>query len=220
MLRLTAPVTDFPVSRLNGPGLRWVLWVQGCSLHCTRHCLNPEYLPSEGGHLVPVSGVLAELDRVHARHADLEGVTFLGGEPFDQAEALAVIGAGARQRGLSVMTYTGWTLERLHRAGPAGSAALLVVTDILKDGPFLEGRFSPELRWRGSDNQRLILLTTRYRRDEIEGEPVRKGVDATFREGALYLSGLQDRTVLMDILRRLHGAGFRMRPEDPTGDSG
>jgi anaerobic ribonucleoside-triphosphate reductase activating protein len=94
---------------------------------------------------------------------DLEGVTFLGGEPFEQAEALAALGRGVQRAGLSVMTFTGYTREILAGAGRADWRALLAVTDLLVDGPYDQTRPDSRRPWVGSTNQRLHDLTGRYR---------------------------------------------------------
>jgi anaerobic ribonucleoside-triphosphate reductase activating protein len=99
--------------------------------------------------------------------AGVEGVTLLGGEPFDQAAALAGIAAAYRSAGLTVMTFSGYTLDALSAWALERSdiAALLAATDLLVDGPYL--RDSPDLRrpWLGSTNQGIRALTPAYAED-------------------------------------------------------
>jgi len=216
-LRVAGPPEDFPVSRLSGPGLRWIVWLQGCSLRCTRQCLNPELLDPAGGVVVSQEAMEAVLEGLTAKHAELEGVTFLGGEPFDQAAALAPLAAAIRRRGLSVMTYTGWVFEDLLERGPAGSRELLAATDLLLDGPFLPERHSTNLLWCGSDNQRLLLLSDRYRRENLQERAIVKGIDARFDGGHVQITGAQDRTLLQDILRSLRSHGFAVQAEAARG---
>lgn len=216
-LRVGGPPQDFPVSRLSGPGLRWIVWLQGCSLRCTRQCLNPELLDPAGGVDVSPEAMGVVLDGLTAKHADLEGVTLLGGEPFDQATVLAPLAADIRRRGLSVMTYTGWVFEDLLERGPAGSRELLAATDLLLDGPFVPERHSTNLLWCGSDNQRLLLLSDRYRREDLQNRVIAKGIDARFDGRHVQITGAQDRTLLQDILSSLRSHGFSVQAEAARG---
>jgi anaerobic ribonucleoside-triphosphate reductase activating protein len=101
----------------------------------------------------------------HIVAADVEGVTFLGGEPFEQAAGLAALACRLRSEGLSVMTFTGFTYEHLVEAAIDDSdiCALLNATDLLVDGPYVA--YSPDLTrpWVGSTNQGFRFLTDRYR---------------------------------------------------------
>jgi anaerobic ribonucleoside-triphosphate reductase activating protein len=105
-------------------------------------------------------------DEVCARVADaksaygIEGVTFLGGEPFLQADGLAQVAESARALGLSVMVFTGFTLNEC-RSLPGGER-LLAVTDVLVDGPYEKDRPETHRNWVGSQNQRFHYLTARY----------------------------------------------------------
>lgn len=193
MLNLADRLENFPVSQLNGPGLRYAFWVQGCTLRCTTDCLNPNYLDTAPKVVLPVAQVADYILELQAKY-QIEGVTFLGGEPFDQAEALAVLGQLAQAAGLSVVTYSGYTLERLQRADNPAWSALLAVTDLLIDGPFLPHLRSDMLRWRGSSNQRLHYLTDRYQAEEVEARPTLKGFNLLMRpDGTVKLSGGQNK---------------------------
>lgn len=140
-----------------GPGSRFVIWVQGCPLRCAG-CVAPETLPFDGGEAVPVAD-LAE--RILAT-PQLDGVTFSGGEPFAQAEALAHLVDLVREaRDISVMSYSGYALRWLERRGSAGQLGLLRRLDILVDGPYRR-ELHDALLWRGSSNQRIHLLTSRH----------------------------------------------------------
>jgi len=208
LLNLADQLANFPISRLNGPGLRYAFWVQGCSIRCTDDCLNPNCLDPAPKVLVPVDEAAAHILRLQVQHG-IEGVTFLGGEPFDQAEALAELGRRVQAAGLSVVTYTGHTLEHLQRQARPDWLALLAVTDILIDGPFVPQLRSDSLRWRGSSNQRLIFLTDRYRPEEIEATPVEKGFNILIRpDGTLTISGLQNKQALETLLQTWQEDGW------------
>jgi anaerobic ribonucleoside-triphosphate reductase activating protein len=151
-----------PRTEAEGPGHRYSLWVQGCPFRC-KGCCNPEFLAFAGGTPRSVDEVVAEILGVE----DIEGVSFLGGEPFAAAPALAKVAEAVRARGLSVMVYTGYTLAELQGAqAPAGAAALLAATDLLVDGRYEEDRRTLSMRWVGSDNQVMHFLTDRYRPDD------------------------------------------------------
>ena len=141
----------------EGPGHRYALWVQGCPLRCPG-CCNPHMLDFETAEIVGVDEIAGEI----LASPGIEGVTFLGGEPFSQAPALAALGRRSRDAGLSVMVFSGYTLEHLRRADEPGWADLLDATDLLVDGPYLQERHSTARRWIGSDNQRVHFLTERY----------------------------------------------------------
>lgn len=142
-----------------GPGTRAVIWVQGCPLRCAG-CVAAETLPFEGG----TGRTVTELADWLCLLDGIEGVTFSGGEPFGQAGALAELldVVRARRPDFGAMAYSGFRHEALRRGGP-DRLALLERLDLLVDGPYVAARHA-SLRWRGSDNQRLIALTDRYTR--------------------------------------------------------
>jgi anaerobic ribonucleoside-triphosphate reductase activating protein len=153
-----------PCTEAEGPGKRLAVWFQGCLLRCPG-CCNPEFLPFRGGQTRTLAEMVAEMERA-AAESGIEGITLLGGEPFAHAEPAATLAAAARQRGLSVMVFSGYTLENL-RANPDPHAAnLLAHTDILVDGPYLRELPDTQRRWVGSTNQRVHFLTERYSADD------------------------------------------------------
>lgn len=146
----------------EGPGRRYALWVQGCSLRCAG-CCNPEMLPHEGGERVPVARLVEELKPLVSK--GIEGVSLLGGEPMEQAEALAEFATQARMLGLSVMVFSGYTRAELEARGDAGTQRLLAQTDVLVDGRFDAKERDVARRWVGSRNQVVHHLTGRYAAD-------------------------------------------------------
>jgi anaerobic ribonucleoside-triphosphate reductase activating protein len=177
-----------PVTEAEGPGPRLALWVQGCTLRCPG-CCNPQMFEAAGGREMEVAEVAAALDEVRGR---IEGVTFLGGEPFEQAAALAEVAREARRRGLSVAVFTGFTLEELRGGTLPGTRDLLAGTDLLVDGRYRRGEPETARRWAGSANQRFHFLTDRYRPgvEEIApGQPDRT-VELRFGpDGRVHASG-------------------------------
>lgn len=141
-----------------GPGIRAVLWVQGCPFRCPG-CVAPETLPFEGAQTVSVRDLSSELLQL----PNVEGLTFSGGEPMAQAAALSqLINELRAHRDFSIFCYSGYTLEWLRTAGTAAQKGLLDQLDVLVDGLYQRERHS-DLRWRGSDNQQVHFLTSRYR---------------------------------------------------------
>ncbi|MEV0235611.1 4Fe-4S single cluster domain-containing protein [Nonomuraea sp. NPDC050786] len=147
-----------PACHVLGPGVRFCVWVQGCPLRC-KGCVSQEWIPMAGGRPTPV-GELAARVAEQAR----DGLTLSGGEPFAQAGPLSALVTAVRRArpGLSVMAYTGWTVEWLRAAGTDDQRRLLGLLDLLVDGPYVAARHA-DLRWRGSANQRIHLLSDRHR---------------------------------------------------------
>jgi len=136
----------------DGPGLRCVVFVQGGPHHCPG-CQNPQTWPFEGGQEVTPSEIR---DRIVATELDT-GVTFSGGEPFAQADALADLADLLRPR-YDIACYTGYVFEALLKKAEEepGVRRLLERIDILVDGPFVQARRDRLLLFRGSGNQRIL----------------------------------------------------------------
>jgi len=162
---LIIPVAHFvPCTEAEGPGKRFALWFQGCPLRCPG-CCNPEMLPFEGGTPTTLSEILERI--FDAQEQDgIEGITLLGGEPLAHARAGTEIARAARQRGLTVMVFSGYRLEEAQELADPGVAELLALTDILVDGRYMRELPDTERRWIGSTNQRIHFLTDRYRPDD------------------------------------------------------
>lgn len=146
----------------EGPGRRSALWVQGCGVRCPG-CFNPQMWAPRGA-VLSEPAELADRWLAEARDAGAEGITLLGGEPFDQAAALLPIARAFRDAELTVMAFSGYRLESLrewseHREDIAG---LLALTDLLCDGPYLRELPEPRRPWIGSANQGIRALTPAY----------------------------------------------------------
>ena len=147
-MRIANTVSD---SIVDGPGLRFTVFTQGCPHHCPG-CHNPETHDPAGGQEVSV----AELEEEMGKNPLIDGLTLSGGDPFCQAAECADLARLAHEKGLNVWTYTGYTYERLLEGDLPGALELLEQTDVLVDGPFLLAEKSYEALFRGSANQRLI----------------------------------------------------------------
>ena len=178
----------------EGPGRRAALWVQGCNKRC-RGCCNPAYLQLAERQLVSASSILDWLENAHRAH-NLEGVTFLGGEPMLQAQGLAVVAEGAQSLGLSVMVFSGYTKNELDVLQLPGSIQLLQYTDVLVDGPYDANLPEHSRRWAGSTNQQFHYLTARYDdRIEIDGE-VERVLEIRLRaDGSMFINGWPEKVL-------------------------
>lgn len=170
-------------SRANGPGRRFVVWFQGCTLGCAG-CFNP------ATHVA--AGPVVDLDEVVAAFAaaDVDGLTLSGGEPMQQAPAALELLLAARRRGRSTLMFSGYTRAEL--AVQALGPAVLAHLDVLVDGRYQPGdRLGHGLR--GSANQTLHLLTARHSRAEVEATP--EAEIRIAKDGTLELTGVAPLTI-------------------------
>lgn len=138
-------------SIVDGPGLRTAIFAQGCPRRCAG-CHNPQSHPFGTGTDWTVDALFAHI----RKNPIVRGVTFSGGEPFSQAEPFAELGRMLKAAGYEVAAYTGYTFEELLTDGTPAQRALLETLDVLIDGEFILARRNLDLRFRGSDNQRIL----------------------------------------------------------------
>ena len=140
-------------SIVDGPGLRFVVFAQGCRHNCPG-CHNPETHSFSGGSFVEIEDLIRQIKQ----NPLLDGITLSGGEPFEQAAGFGELAMRAQKLGYSVMTYTGYTYEYIQKNMELieGWKKLLTWTDILVDGKFDITKKSMLLNFRGSYNQRII----------------------------------------------------------------
>lgn len=165
-LRLAGIVRE---SIVDGPGIRFTVFCQGCPHGCPG-CHNPETHDFSGGSDCSIDRLMEEIDKDPL----LAGVTFSGGEPFCQAEAFEAMAELVRQRGLSVAVFSGYTYEELEAMAERDVhvRGLLDMTDILIDGPFVKELKDLTLQFRGSSNQRVIdMESTRKTGNVVLWEP-------------------------------------------------
>ena len=162
-----------PRSRANGPGVRFVVWFQGCTLGCPG-CFNPAthaVAPGPGSPGSPKETPIAELAAAMAAAcaSGATGLSLSGGEPLQQPEAARALLDAARALGLSTLAFSGYTIDEIR--GLPGGPDVLARLDVLIDGRYVAGeRLATGLR--GSANQRIHLLTDRHSLAEIEATPV------------------------------------------------
>ena len=147
-MRIASTISD---SIVDGPGLRFTVFTQGCAHGCPG-CHNPETHDPAGGREESVEA----LGSLMGKNPLTGGLTLSGGDPFLQAADCAALAEIAHAQGKDVWTYTGYTWEVISAAGRPDWNALLACTDVLVDGPFVLAEKSYAARFRGSSNQRLI----------------------------------------------------------------
>ena len=150
LIRLAGVV---PESYVDGPGIRFVIFVQGCPHGC-EGCHNPETHDFSAGRDADTDKIIEKIESYKL----VQGVTFSGGEPFCQAKPLAFMAEILKKRGYHVMSYSGYTFEQLLEKSRSDSdiKKLLDNLDVLVDGRFILSQKTLELRFRGSRNQRII----------------------------------------------------------------
>ena len=171
-------------TKVEGPGTRYCIWVQGCSNRC-KGCQAVHTWSHKGGKLYETSDIIQDI----LNQPNIEGVTFLGGEPFEQAEALGDIAEGVKSKGLGVLCFTGNYLEILRR-NPIDKK-LLDNTDLLIDGPFEIDNLDYSRPWCGSSNQRYHFLTTRYNEEIFEKYKNKVEVNIS-KDGTVFMNGMGD----------------------------
>ncbi len=174
-------------SKVNGPGLRSVVWVQGCTIGCPG-CFNPHTHPHTTRYLLDPQ----KLGRLLAQVPETDGITISGGEPFEQAKASAVLAAAVRSSGRSVMVFTGYRFEYLQESTEFSVKRFLATIDLLVAGPYVERLRGDGTFWRGSTNQTFHLLTGRLANAVhtfSAGGPV---VEATADGNGLSFTGFPD----------------------------
>lgn len=148
-----------PRSRVNGPGTRLVVFFQGCARHC-EGCFNLDTHSFEQRELVTPEALLGK----HLSKG-IEGITISGGEPFMQPRGLFRLLELTTASGLSTLVYTGFTLDEV--LDDQEKARCLEYIDVLVDGPFDIKKLEPTLLARGSSNQKIHLLTSRYSLEDL-----------------------------------------------------
>jgi anaerobic ribonucleoside-triphosphate reductase activating protein len=186
VLRVATIVDD---TEAEGPGRRLALWVQGCTIRCPG-CCNPEMFTKIGGTEMTTDAALDRLDAAKG----VEGVSILGGEPFEQAADVAAFARGVRVRGLTVMVYSGYRMAELREQAVSdpGVGELLETIDLLVDGRYDQTLPEPPppvgRRWLGSTNQVMHYLTPAYSPEDPRMHAANT-VEVHWRDGKLVVNG-------------------------------
>lgn len=161
-IRLAADLQSDSI--VDGPGLRTVLWTQGCGHHCPG-CQNPQTWDFNGGGLVPISLVKEAIDELENQ----DGFTMSGGDPMFQPEACNEIAKYVKEKGMNLWVYTGFTFEDLMKLAKTKPIykEFIERIDVLVDGRFIESKKNLSLLFRGSSNQRLIDIPKTLEQGEV-----------------------------------------------------
>ena len=179
-------------TKVEGPGVRYCIWTQGCSRHC-RGCQAVHTWAYDGGKLFEVDEIISDI----LRQRGIEGITFLGGEPFEQAQACGLIAREVKKNGLSVLCFTGGLLEELRLEEK--NRLLLENTDLLIDGAFEQEKLDYSRPWCGSSNQRYHFLTDRYN-EEIFTKYKNKVEVNISKNGVVFMNGMGN---FQEILQKI-----------------
>ncbi|MFR9751469.1 4Fe-4S single cluster domain-containing protein [Nocardia sp. 004] len=172
----------------EGPGLRTAVWMQGCAIRCPG-CINPHLFTTRGGHHLAPETIVAD-----AVTAGCEGITLLGGEPFDQPAPCADLVEAAHAAGLGVLVFTGYLHEDLAARGYEERRFLQHI-DCLVDGPYRADQPEQHRALVGSGNQRFLHLTDRYR--HYDPHTGRNQLDVRVQsDGTVELAGFLGKTQL------------------------
>lgn len=169
-------------TKVEGPETRYCIWVQGCSRHC-KGCQAVHTWSHSGGVLYKVNDIIADIKK----QKNIEGVTFLGGEPFEQAEALGIIAKAVKKEGLGVLCFTGYLLEELQLKDE--NKTLLENIDLLIDGAFEIENVDYSRPWCGSTNQRYHFLTNRYNEEIFEKYKNKIEINIS-KDGTIFMNGM------------------------------
>lgn len=152
-------------SLVNGPGIRRVLFSQGCKHNC-KECFNPDTHSFEGGKDYKLDDIINDIKN----NPMLKGVTFSGGDPLEQAEKFAYIAKNVKESGLNIWSYTGYTFEYIIKNAKArkGWSEFIETIDVLVDGKFEPELKRDGLRFKGSENQRIIDVKESLRAGSVK----------------------------------------------------
>ncbi|MDY7224436.1 4Fe-4S single cluster domain-containing protein [Halalkalibacterium halodurans] len=188
-----------PLTSVEGPGKRFCLWVQGCSIRC-EGCAVPWTWSVDNGKVISIDQLFHEIKESKENH-DIEGVTFLGGEPFDQPEALGELAQKVKSLGLTVMSFSGYMYEDLKQREDC--QLFLSAIDLLIDGPFVKEKLDLSRPWTGSSNQRYHFLTDKYKHLEQQIASISNKIEIRILEdGSVSVNGMATQQTLEELFHK------------------
>lgn len=151
-------------SLVNGKGLRKVFFSQGCSHHC-EGCFNQHTWEFAGGRMFDMD----ELVQKVKDEPFLDGVTFSGGDPFQQADKFAYLAKKLHEANINIWAYTGYTFEELMKLAQTNPHIKQMINnvDVIVDGRFVKDKMSENLKYCGSSNQRVIDVKSSLNENKI-----------------------------------------------------
>ncbi len=177
-------------TKVEGPGKRYCIWFQGCSRHC-EGCWAKATWDFNGGTLYDTKEIVNDI----LLQKGIEGVTFLGGEPFEQPESLEYIAKEVKKAGLSIICFTGNQIEEIEYK----YKNILKYIDILIDGEYQENKKNYSRPWVGSSNQKYHFLTNRYNEEEIKKYKNKIEVNIE-KNGMIFINGMGDFEKISEML--------------------
>jgi anaerobic ribonucleoside-triphosphate reductase activating protein len=172
-------------SLVNGPGVRSVVWVQGCRRNCPG-CINPHTHPHEPAKLLDPE----QLGRQLADINDTVGITLSGGEPFEQAQACAILSETVKRAGKTIMVFTGFPFDEIQESDEPAVQTFLRAIDLIVAGPYIRALKCESKMWRASSNQTVHFLSGGdITEDELPDTPV---IEVNADGGALAYTGFPD----------------------------
>ncbi len=172
-----------PHSYVNGPGRRTVIWVQGCHSRCPG-CANRSTWDMNGGQ----SATVAELEQYIIEAGPIEGITLTGGEPLLQASPLLRLVQRVKKSGLTVVTFTGYTVQTIHEMQDTAVWDLYTLSDLIVAGPYVQDQ-PPTHPLTGSGNQQIICHNEVYRRYAQQNQSRASGELRFDQSGGMTLTG-------------------------------
>ena len=172
-------------TKVEGPGNRFCIWTQGCRKHCIG-CFAKDTWDFNGGNFYSIKDLFTQIKAT----PNIEGVTYLGGEPFEQAKPLYKLSKLIKKEtNLSIVCFTGYTLEELHNKKDQSTTLLLENIDLLIDGGFEQENFDISRPWIGSSNQKYHFLTNFYNQTQINN--YKNKIEARIsQDGKLEINGM------------------------------
>lgn len=191
-LRLNSIIEN---TRVEGPGNRTAIFVQGCLKHC-KGCNSPQTWDLDDGYQTDIR----ELSRKILKNKTIEGVTFSGGEPFLQSRALYRLAVILKEHNLSIVTFTGYSYDMIGKINSPEWNNLLSVTDILISGFFNQDKITYEKPWVGSSNQKYTFLTDRYAYLEENMGSIENKIEIRLnRDGSFIVNGMGDNKKIREL---------------------
>lgn len=183
-----------PITKAEGPNTRFCIWVQGCSLHC-KGCANHAMWDKEGGTVYETSEII---NLIESYKDKIDGITFLGGEPIEQIEAVTEISKAVQEMGMSVLVFIGYKYSEL--SGMEEFNELVKYIDILIDGRYEEDKQDFSRPWVGSSNQNYYFFSNRY--DESIITSYKNKIEVRIdKDNNISLNGMGNFKELLEIMR-------------------
>lgn len=181
-----------PITEAEGPGLRSCVWLQGCHLRC-KGCFAKELWEFEEHLLCTPDDLMSKVP------SKAEGITILGGEPFEQEEGLSLLLEFAWNKGLSTIVFTGYTLEDIQTKANKTIHSILSHIDVLIDGPYIESLKSFDVPLIGSKNQRFHFLTNRYSMNDFSNNKYEVLIS---KNGVIGINGMGNTEIFNRVLKK------------------